>query len=156
MPVMGGVDAIKEIRSEPSLKTLPCIAISAYSLMHEVQFYLNIGFDCYIPKPFKLSEIHDTLDKYLDIEFIKEVAAAKLGEVEQTTDDFSSLVLPKRLYNELKTSSESNDITGLKNTLKDIALLGHLESQYSLYLTEFLKTYEFEEILSSLETINYK
>ena len=64
MPVMGGVDAIKEIRSEPSLKTLPCIAISAYSLMHEVQFYLNIGFDCYIPKPFKLSEIHDTLDKY--------------------------------------------------------------------------------------------
>jgi PAS domain S-box-containing protein len=51
MPVMDGIQAIKEIRSQASMQRLPAIALSAGVLQHEVNEALQSGFDHYISKP---------------------------------------------------------------------------------------------------------
>lgn len=51
MPVMSGNDAIKVIRADQNLKSLPVIALSAGVLQHEIDEALENGFDRYITKP---------------------------------------------------------------------------------------------------------
>jgi CheY-like chemotaxis protein len=51
MPVMTGVDAIRVLRSDPSLANIPIIALTAHALEDERLSALAAGFDEVIAKP---------------------------------------------------------------------------------------------------------
>lgn len=51
MPVMDGIEAIRHIRANRQLASLPAIALSAGVLQNEVQEALAAGFDHYLGKP---------------------------------------------------------------------------------------------------------
>ena len=63
MPVMDGIDAIKQIRN--SVKA-PIIALTAYTFNNDRSMLLNIGFDNYITKPIDGKELMKVLAKYLN------------------------------------------------------------------------------------------
>jgi CheY-like chemotaxis protein len=59
MPVMNGVDALLEIRRHEQGAALhqPVIALTAYSRRWEKEPLLQKGFDGYVAKPFRVSEL---------------------------------------------------------------------------------------------------
>jgi len=67
MPVMGGVDAVQQIRKEEAVAGghTPIIALTADALKGTQERLLAEGFDGYLTKPFRLAEIAATLQKVM-------------------------------------------------------------------------------------------
>ena len=63
MPVMGGMETLKEIRKKH--KNIPVIAQTAYALNTEKEEILNAGFNGYISKPINQTELFLLMDQLL-------------------------------------------------------------------------------------------
>lgn len=68
MPVMNGVDALQEIRSyeQGTAFHQPVIALTAYSRRWEKERLLQEGFDGYLSKPFKASELISEMKRVME------------------------------------------------------------------------------------------
>jgi signal transduction histidine kinase/ActR/RegA family two-component response regulator len=64
MPEMNGLDAIHQIRAEPSLSHIPIIVLTASALADREQ-YLAAGADDYLSKPVQVERLTEILDAYL-------------------------------------------------------------------------------------------
>lgn len=64
MPIMDGIQAMKNIKKQTD-KT-PIIALTANNMKHEVEQYLQEGFDDHLPKPLPREELVQKLDKFLE------------------------------------------------------------------------------------------
>ncbi len=66
MPIMGGVEATKHIRqSTASYQNIPILAITASIMRHEQEYYLSIGFNMVIGKPFSIRQLRNTVQEWL-------------------------------------------------------------------------------------------
>jgi signal transduction histidine kinase/CheY-like chemotaxis protein len=65
MPVMDGIEATAVIRSDPSFKKLPIIAMTANVLKDDLDKYLKGGMNDYISKPIDIEQMFDTLIKWI-------------------------------------------------------------------------------------------
>ena len=63
MPIMNGIDALKLIREFN--KTVPIIALTAFSMESDKKHLLNEGFDDYVAKPIVKKDLMQILDKYV-------------------------------------------------------------------------------------------
>jgi PAS domain S-box-containing protein len=62
MPVMDGCTATKKIRENPDMSGIPIIAMTANVMTHEVEGYLNEGFNDVIGKPFEVSDMLEKIN----------------------------------------------------------------------------------------------
>ncbi len=65
MPVMDGEEAARILREDRRYDRLPLVAFTASTLEEKSKKYEEIGFDAFLPKPFKLSQLYDLLEHYL-------------------------------------------------------------------------------------------
>jgi signal transduction histidine kinase/CheY-like chemotaxis protein/HPt (histidine-containing phosphotransfer) domain-containing protein len=65
MPVMGGLEAIQLIRSDPAMAGLRVIAMTANASNRDRERFLAAGMDDFISKPFKSPVLYATLAKWL-------------------------------------------------------------------------------------------
>ncbi len=63
MPVMTGLDLLKEVRSRPSTKHLPFIMLTAISDKTQVATAIKEGVTDYITKPFQPKQLYDRVSK---------------------------------------------------------------------------------------------
>ncbi len=67
---INGIEVMKKIRESDKGKTIPVIAITAYSNFGDKEIFLSTGFDNYISKPYRSDEllkcVMDTLNIYSD------------------------------------------------------------------------------------------
>ena len=67
MPVMNGLDVLKEIKSDPMLKDIAVIMVSAYTSAEDIEQSMNLGASGFIKKPvimdILLSNVTAELDK---------------------------------------------------------------------------------------------
>jgi CheY-like chemotaxis protein len=63
MPVMDGFAAISRIREQPSLATLPVLAVTAYAMRGDRERVLSSGFNGYLSKPINPVELTAELDR---------------------------------------------------------------------------------------------
>lgn len=68
MPVMGGLDAIGEIRKDRSLDTIPIIALSAEAFIDQQKIAYEAGVQYYLTKPINLEKVIRVLGKFLNPE----------------------------------------------------------------------------------------
>jgi CheY-like chemotaxis protein len=54
MPIMDGWTMLEELRSHPTYRTIPVIAVTAHAMEGDREKALAAGFDTYIAKPFRL------------------------------------------------------------------------------------------------------
>ena len=52
MPEMDGIEATQILRDEPG-NDMPVIAVTANAIKEELEYYLKVGFNDYLTKPFQ-------------------------------------------------------------------------------------------------------
>jgi signal transduction histidine kinase/ActR/RegA family two-component response regulator len=72
MPRLSGVELIRALRAEPATADLPVIAVTASSLEHERRFYIDIGFQDFVGKPYPFRDIHRMLAEHAGVQFREE------------------------------------------------------------------------------------
>ena len=65
MPVMNGYEMLKEIRENNKTQKIPIVFLSVKNHGQELEYGLTFGADGYICKPFDLSELLETVEKYI-------------------------------------------------------------------------------------------
>jgi CheY-like chemotaxis protein len=65
MPVLDGFAVIRKIRENPSLATLPVLAITAYAMRGDRESVMNAGFDGYLSKPINARDLANEIERLL-------------------------------------------------------------------------------------------
>jgi CheY-like chemotaxis protein len=65
MPVLNGYAVIRKIRENPSLATLPVLAITAYAMRGDRESVMNAGFDGYLSKPINARDLAHEIERLL-------------------------------------------------------------------------------------------
>lgn len=65
LPGMDGLTAVKKIKSDPDIKDIPVIALTAYAMDDDRKKAESAGCDGYIAKPFDLNSFRMTIKKHL-------------------------------------------------------------------------------------------
>ncbi len=66
MPVLGGIDAAKEIRLDKSLNSLPIIAMTANAMKEDIERCRDAGMNGHIAKPIETEQLYRTLLKWIE------------------------------------------------------------------------------------------
>ena len=66
MPGLSGKDVARRIRADPHRKDLVLIAVTALAMPGDRDGILAAGFDDYLAKPFKIAEVLDKVDRWLE------------------------------------------------------------------------------------------
>jgi len=65
MPVLDGFAVIRKIRENPSLATLPVLAVTAYAMRGDRENVMNAGFDGYLSKPINARALGNEIERLL-------------------------------------------------------------------------------------------
>ncbi|CAH9067023.1 Sensor histidine kinase RcsC [Pseudoalteromonas holothuriae] len=155
MPVMRGDEAVQIIRGELQLSELKCIAISAFSLHHEVQHYLSIGFDEFVGKPYTIEQIFDLLASYFPAHFEFEQAQddAIPKPPDLSTIDPSGFSLPHEQLEQLKLSAQINGTSKIKQILQKIEKEQPNNKQLAQYLANFISKFDMAGLIAALNEV---
>lgn len=63
MPIMEGIDLLRNLRKEPALKELPVLMVTAEAEKEKVIEAIKAGVDNYIVKPFTAETLKEKLEK---------------------------------------------------------------------------------------------
>ena len=66
MPNMDGLDLVKKVRSDPELKDLPILMVTAEAEKEKVITAIQAGVNNYIVKPFTGETLKEKMDKILE------------------------------------------------------------------------------------------
>ncbi|GLQ33454.1 response regulator [Litoribrevibacter albus] len=149
MPDMDGIALLKRVRQNPKWSELPFIAISASSLQAEAQYYIDIGFDDYISKPFYFESIYLCLQTHLQLEFVYKDQQSSVTDRQSTMDSMMSPQLKHSLYQ----AAELYQISELEEALK-----GYDSTQYGWVseVQSFIAKYDMEGLMRYLEAVETK
>ena len=64
MPKLDGWGVLRQLRAQESTRLTPCVAVTA-SAEFEMAQLPSQGFDAYLPKPFRRSELIETVERLL-------------------------------------------------------------------------------------------
>ena len=156
MPVMRGDEAIDVIRKEINQPKLTCVAISAFSLAHEIKYYLDIGFDEFIPKPFLFSDIYRCLTKFSPNHF--EILVEKKDPPDPPVNQKIKLTechLSEEIYQQLTIAAELNRLSHLKELIDGLTSKDPAQRSLGNYLLKFIDNYDMDGFLDALEEVNH-
>ncbi|HEY7647730.1 MAG TPA: response regulator [Methylomirabilota bacterium] len=66
LPGIDGITALGQLRSEPTTRSIPVIAVTASAMTHDRQKIMAAGFDGYQTKPINVKEFLDVVRRMLD------------------------------------------------------------------------------------------
>jgi PAS domain S-box-containing protein len=152
MPVMDGYEAVRKIKKSADIKDTAIIAVTASAFEEDKQRILAAGADGYLSKPFKDSELFETIGQLTGAEYLYEEKTAL--KVSKTADDNALMrktviALPPDLVNQMRAAVESADI----DQLNELALqLATDQPLLARQIQEMASRYEYEvltELFSS-------
>lgn len=157
MPVMRGDEAIEIIRKELKLTNLICIAISAFSLSHEIKHFHDIGFNQFIAKPYHFSELFKCILQYFpnDFDSVYESPEDELSNVSAINFTLTDYSLTEAFFNELKTAAEINRLSLVKGLLADLVKDEPDKKPLAEHLLSFIDNYDMDGLISAIKELNH-
>ena len=149
MPEMDGPEAARHIWDSLGRGAVKVVAVSASTLAHERQAYLEQGFDDFIPKPFRAEQIYACLAGHLGVEFT--YAEEGVGVPDEATLDLEGIALPEDLFRRLRQAAELSSVTELEGILNEVEKLGPKARRLAAHLRELSQDFRMDEILRILE-----
>jgi signal transduction histidine kinase/ligand-binding sensor domain-containing protein/CheY-like chemotaxis protein len=114
MPEMDGAQVLQRLVDEHGERVPVLIAATASVLDHERQLYMEQGFDGFLDKPLRATEVYACLAQQLNVSFVYDQA----HNSEET--DWRSAALTSELYGQLEEAVNRQSITRLKELLEPI------------------------------------
>ena len=177
MPVMGGVEALKQIRADQEISSIPIIALTASGMKEKQARIISEGFDGYLRKPIQKGILFQEFTKYLTYHLAYDTQAEKQLETiapnEIAIDQEKLAYIIKELnetYKPMWISTKENlffddiekfaiELTkmGQKNQVHSLEQYGN---QLSLHVQNFdvekMNTVldEFPELIETLTSLN--
>lgn len=65
MPELDGWETLRELRADERTRLIPCVAFTAFTGDQDRGRALRAGFDAYLAKPFRASELHELIGRLL-------------------------------------------------------------------------------------------
>ncbi len=65
MPGMNGIEAIRQIRADVQLRTIPVLALTALAMPGDKAMCLEAGANEYLSRPISLSSFLEAIEKHL-------------------------------------------------------------------------------------------
>jgi CheY-like chemotaxis protein len=144
MPVMDGVEAVRQILEEYGESRPKLVAVSASVLFHESQRYLDAGFDEFIPKPINAGQIYECLAQLLHINY---------EYTNSPSADLPDLKLPEALLNQLSAAAEIRNVTELSRCLEDVRQVSEEGHVLADRLDQLCQDFNMDKILAILDTV---
>ena len=66
MPILNGLEVLKEIKADPNLKDIAVIMVSAYTSSEDIEQSMNLGASGFIKKPVIMDILLSTVTAELD------------------------------------------------------------------------------------------
>ena len=66
MPIMQGIDLLRHVRSDPKLKSLPFLMVTAEAKREQIITAAQAGVNGYIVKPFTADTLKEKIDKIFE------------------------------------------------------------------------------------------
>ena len=83
MPVLDGFGTIARIRSNPSSRSLPVLAVTAYAMQGDREKILTSGFDGYLSKPINPLALEQELERLLNKKVIEQAPGSRADVARQ-------------------------------------------------------------------------
>jgi len=152
MPEMDGPEAARRIWDALGRDALKMVAVSASTLEHEAREYFELGFDDFVPKPFRAEQIYGCLARHLGVEFeYGEEPVAATGEAPL---DLSGLTLPEDLHIRLLEASELYSVTELEGYFSEMEELGGEFQKLVGHLRALRRNHDIEAILEIVQNLS--
>ena len=150
MPEMGGPEAARHIWEEVGRDVLKVVAVSASTLEHERQEVLEMGFDDFVPKPFRAEQVYGCLAKHLGVAF----EYGEAGVVaEEAAPDLEGIRLPEALHARLLEAAELYSVTEMEGYFTEVADLGEEHRKLADHLRELRRKHDIESIIGILKNL---
>lgn len=155
MPVMGGTEAMEQIKRE--FPDVTCVAVTSSVLYHERAGYLERGFDDLIGKPFRFDQVINSMEDLLGVTFVsvnEEQHEQKLENSENTSEmDISNIILPEEIHSRLMEAAEINAITDMQLIVDELRKLNSESRYLAEILEKHINNYETDDIVNLLEEV---
>ncbi len=154
MPVLGGIEAAREIRALPGGEEVPLIAVTASAFKHEEEMISQKGFNEFVTKPIKLNSLFMLIRKHLGAEYDYQSPLPRRQEGEARPAepyDASLLLIPDELRQRMMSATISADIEKLVEALREMQQYNESAARDLLFLAE---RFDYEAILNILEQEN--
>ncbi len=159
MPVMDGLEAIKQIRQTYSSEQLKCIAVTASTLQHSAEYYIRAGFDLFISKPFRFDEIYHAVKDILGVNLQIHDTTQKTSKPTKSLEKQSerqknrTLKLDPELIQELMQAAEYSQLTELNKLLSKLEEYGPEGEVIANHLDLLINTADLDGILEYVEGV---
>ena len=154
MPVMDGVEAFHKIKEKYPQKDIKIVCVTASTLRHQQQKYIEIGFDSYVSKPFQHNRILEVLENNLNVEFNYR-KGGKNKTVQEILDDldWSRVKISPESKTQILEAADLSNITGLENSCDKLESMENGGKELAHLLKKLLKNYDMEEIKNVMNKI---
>lgn len=120
MPIMDGYESVKHIKSDDNIKNIPVFALTASAFKHDEKSILESGFDGFLAKPFKLSNLFKLVHNSSDIKFVYEAEKVEVKNISIDDLDIPEIkeLLTLGQIEDIDDLALINDFAGIKNILE--------------------------------------
>ncbi len=151
MPVLDGQATLRKLRALGPWQAVKVVAISASVLTHERQVFMDLGFDEFIPKPFRFEEVAACLERLLGVAFAEGPAAD--AATAELPADWSEVVLPAELLARLHRAVELYSVTDIEECLAEMEPLADGPQRLATHLRTLRQRLDMDAMLNVLEQV---
>jgi signal transduction histidine kinase/CheY-like chemotaxis protein len=146
MPIMEGLEAVKQIIMRCGKRCPKLVAVSASVLPHQRQSYLDAGFNDFIAKPINAESIYECMARLLNIHYqYDESIPEKIA--------LPDIRLPIDLVMRLKQAAKHGEVTALRGMFNEVRQTGVNGKIFAQHLQELIRNLDMKGILRALEAI---
>jgi len=150
MPGMNGLEVVKRIRSDASLRHLPVIVSSASVYQHHHQSSQEAGCDDFLEKPVREERLLQLLEQHLQLQWVYETPV--LSSQSKPLESQSLVYLSVSQANDLLSLLKQGDI---KAILENLAVLRTKDDKLTLFthqLEQLAEDFELKRLKQLLES----
>ena len=108
MPELNGYEVLEQLKTDPALRDIPVIVLSASDETERVAHCIEMGAEDYLPKPFDPILLQARIGASLEKKRLRDREVSyllKIQEEKQRSDDLLHIILPHDVAAELKTTN---------------------------------------------------
>ena len=155
MPVMDGLEAAREIRNDPKLKDKVLIAVSA-SVLSNRERAREVGFDDFIGKPFRASEVFDKIKHHLKVRYTTSAQEIPPDSEQESVTPGDQKLPPevaREVARRVQEAVQLGDVSELTAVATELTQRNDFTSPYGVEIARLAKAFDFEGLSRLASTL---